>query len=61
MGRGSQPQRLNAKTGGSKCLAHTGWIGGRGIPKEREEDRRERFESVRGECANVKLLERHRC
>ena len=42
-------ERLKAKTGGSKILAHTGLSGGKGDLRIGTRIRGERFESVRGE------------
>ena len=42
--------RDNSKTGRSKSLVHTGWIGGRGDVRIGTRISGERFESVRGEC-----------
>jgi hypothetical protein len=44
-------ERLKAKTGGSKSLAHTGWSGGREDLRIGTRISGERFESVRGDCA----------
>ena len=48
-------ERLKAKTGGSKSLAHTGWSRGRGYLRRGKWIGGERFVSVRVECASVKL------
>ena len=45
--------RLKAKTGGSKIV--TGWSGGRGYLRRGTRRKGERFESVRGECAILKI------
>ena len=46
---------MGDKTGGSKSHTHIWWIGGKGYLRRVKKIGYERFDSVRDECASVKL------